>query len=62
LLWLAPALVLILLGLFVIGGVAGTIVLACGCLALSGAAVNVLARNDPRPPDERRVPAGHSGV
>jgi hypothetical protein len=54
--------VLIALGLFVVGGVAGTIVLACGCLALFGAGVYRLHKDDPRPPEERRLPAGHSGV
>lgn len=61
-LWLAPAIVLILLGLFGIPGTAGVILLACGCLALFGAAVHIISRNDPTSPDERRVPAGHSGV
>jgi hypothetical protein len=60
--WLLPAVVLIALGLFVVGGVAGTIVLACGCLALFGAGVYRLHKDDPRPPEERRLPAGHSGV
>lgn len=60
--WLLPAVVLIALGLLVIPGLAGTIVLACGCLALFGAGVHWLHKDDPTPPDERRVPAGHSGV
>jgi hypothetical protein len=38
------------------------IVLACGFLALFGAGVRVISRNDPAPRDEPRVPAGHSGV
>jgi VIT1/CCC1 family predicted Fe2+/Mn2+ transporter len=60
--WLAPAIVLILLGLFVVEGTAGTIILACGFLGLLGAGISIISRNDPRPPEERRVPAGHSGV
>jgi hypothetical protein len=60
--WLLPAVVLIALGLFVVAGLAGTIVLACGCLALFGAGVHWLHQDDPRPPEERRLPAGHSGL
>jgi hypothetical protein len=60
--WLAPAIVLILLGLFLVEGTAGTIILACGFLALLGAGISIISRKDPRPPEESRVPAGHSGV
>ena len=60
--WLAAAAVLIVLGGFVAGDPAGTILLACGFLALWGAGIRVISRNDPTPPEERRVPAGRSGV
>ena len=58
--WLIVAVVLIVVGL-VVQGTAGTIVLACGFLALLGAGIRLISRNDP-PPPEGRVPAGHSGV
>jgi hypothetical protein len=59
--WLIAATVLIALGVFV-EGAAGSIALACGFIALLGAAIRFISRNDPTPPEERRVPAGHSGV
>jgi energy-converting hydrogenase Eha subunit G len=58
--WLIVGVVLIVVGLLV-SGTAGTIVLACGFLALLGAGIRLISRNDP-PPPEGRVPAGHSGV
>jgi hypothetical protein len=60
--WLMLATVLIVLGLLALEGAAGSIVLACGFLALFGAGIHVISRNDPTPPEERRVPAGHSGA
>jgi hypothetical protein len=60
--WFLLAVVLIVLGLVVVGGVAGTIVLACGFVALFGAGIRVISRNDSRPRGERRLPAGHSGA
>jgi hypothetical protein len=54
--------VLLLVALLVLDGAAGAIVLAFGLLAIFGAAVRVISRGDSRQPDERRVPAGHSGV
>jgi len=38
------------------------IILACVLLAVYGAAIRFISRNDTAPPEERRVPAGHSGV
>jgi hypothetical protein len=60
--WLASATVLIALGVFVAEGAAGSVILACGFLALFGAGIRVISRHDPAPPEERRVPAGHSGA
>jgi hypothetical protein len=60
--WLMSATVLIALGAFAAEGTAGSIILACGFLALFGAGIRVISRNDPAPPEERRVPAGHSGA
>ena len=60
--WLLLAAVLIVLALFVVGGTAGTLLLACGFVALFGAGVRLISRDDAAPADERRVPAGHSGV
>ena len=54
--------VLVVLGLFVVPGAAGSIVLAFGFVALFGVAVRVISRNDEKPREERRVPAGHLGV
>jgi hypothetical protein len=48
--------------LIVVGLVFAKIVLAVGLLALFGAIVRVISRGDTRPPDDRRVPAGHPGV
>jgi hypothetical protein len=59
--WLIVAVVLLAVAMFVVDGAAGTIILACGFLALLGAGIRLISRNDP-PPPERRVPAGHSGV
>ena len=58
--WLIAAVVLLVVGL-VVGGTAGTIVLAVGFLALLGAGIRLISRDDP-PPPEGRVPAGHSGM
>ena len=58
--WRIPAVVLVVAGL-IVGGTAGTIVLALGFLALLGAGIRLISRNDP-PRPEGRVPAGHSGV
>ncbi|HYH88059.1 MAG TPA: hypothetical protein VEX67_02430 [Solirubrobacteraceae bacterium] len=60
--WLLLTSVLIALGLFVVGGAAGTILLACGFVGLFGAAIRLISRNDTAPAEERRVPAGHSGA
>ena len=60
--WLLLAAVLIALGLFVVGGAVGTILLACGFVALFGAGIRLISRNDTAPAEERRVPAGHSGA
>jgi hypothetical protein len=61
-LWLVLAVALIVIGLVAVGGTAGSIILACGLVALFGVGVRIISRNDPAPPDERRVPAGHSGA
>jgi hypothetical protein len=60
--WLVLATALIVLGRFAIEGTAGSIVLAGGFLAVFGACIRFISRNDPTPAEERRVPAGHSGV
>ncbi len=60
--FLVLAVVLIALGALVVDGAAGTIALACGFIALFGAGIRLISRNDPTPPEERRVPAGHSGA
>ena len=60
--WLALGLVLSAVGLVVLDGAAGAIVLAVGLLLIFGAGVRVISRNDPTPPEERRVPAGRSGI
>ena len=39
-----------------------TILLSCGFVALYGVAIRFISRNDPAPQEERRVPAGRSGV
>ena len=60
--FLVLAVVLIALGAFVVDGAARTIALAAGFIALFGAGIRLISRNDPAPRDEGRVPAGHSGV
>ena len=60
--WLMLAAVLVVVGLVVVNGTAGTILLACGFLAVFGAGIKLITRSDPTPPEERRVPAGHSGI
>ena len=60
--WLVLAIVLIVIGLLAVDGTAGSIILACGFLALFGAGIRIISRNDPTPREERRVPGGHSGV
>jgi hypothetical protein len=55
-------LALVLAGLLLLDGAAGSIVLAFGLLAVFGVAVRFITRGDTRPQDERRVPAGHSGI
>jgi hypothetical protein len=60
--WLILAAMLIVVGLLVVEGTAGTIILACGFLALLGAGIRLISTNDPAPREEGRVPAGHSGV
>ena len=49
-------------GQAILGGTAGRIVLAFGLLAIFGAAIRFITKGDPTPSDERRVPAGHSGI
>jgi hypothetical protein len=61
-LWLIVAVLLIVVGVVVLDGSAGTTVLACGFIALFGAGIRLISRNDSTPPEERRVPAGHSGI
>jgi hypothetical protein len=56
------AAVLLVVGLVVVEGTAGTIILACGFIALFGAGIKLISRNEPAPQEERRVPAGHSGA
>lgn len=60
--WVTLAVALIVVGLFAVDGAAGSIILACGFLALFGAGIRLISRNDPTPREERRVPAGHSGA
>ena len=60
--WLIVAAVLIIVGVVALDGGAGTIVLACGFIALLGAGIRLISRNDSTPPEEPRVPAGHSGM
>ena len=57
--WLMLAALLVVVGLVVVDGAAGSIILACGFIALFGAGIKLISRNDPTPPEERRVPAGH---
>jgi hypothetical protein len=61
-LWLILATGLIVLGLFAVEGAVGSIILAAGFLALYGAGIRIISRNDTAPREERRLPAGHSGV
>ena len=60
--WFVLAAVLVVVGLFAVDGTAGTVILACGFVVLFGAGIRMISRNDPTPPEERRVAAGHSGV
>ena len=60
--WLIVAVVLIVVGVVALDGTAGTIVLACCFIALLGAGIRLITRNEPTRPEEPRVPAGHSGV
>ena len=59
--WLMLAALLVVVGLVVVDGAAGSIILACGFIALFGAGIKLISRNDPTPPEERRVPVGHDG-
>jgi len=59
--WLIVAVVLIAVALLAVEGAAGTIILACGFLALLGAGIRLISSDD-SPPPEGRVPAGHSGA
>jgi hypothetical protein len=59
--WLIVAVMLVVVGV-ALDGTAGTIVLACGFIALLGAGIRLITRNEPTRPEEPRVPAGHSGV
>jgi hypothetical protein len=56
------AAVLIVVGLLVVEGTAGTIILACGFLALLAAGIRLISTNDPAPREKGRVSAGHPGV
>jgi len=60
--WFLLGVVLTVIGLVVLDGAAGAIVLAVGLLAIFAAGVRFISRNDSRPPDDRRVPAGRSGI
>lgn len=60
--WLILAVVLIAAGLVAVEGTARSITLACGFVALFGAGIRTISRNDPAPREEPRLPAGHSGV
>jgi hypothetical protein len=60
--WLVLGVVLSVIGLVLLDGAAGAIVLAVGLLAVFGAGVRFISRNDFGPPDDRRVPAGRSGI
>jgi hypothetical protein len=60
--WFGLGLILSAVGLLVLDGAAGAIVLAVGLLAVFGAGVRFISRNDSGPPDDRRVPAGRSGI
>jgi uncharacterized membrane protein len=60
--WLVLAVVLLALGFFVVDGGAATLLLAAGFIALFGAGIRFITRNEPARPEEPRLPAGHSGV
>ena len=60
--WLVLGVMLSVIGLVLLDGAAGAIVLAVGLLAVFGAGVRFISRNDSGPPDDRRVPAGRSGI
>lgn len=60
--WLMLAAVLIAVGVFAVRGSAGSIILACGFLALFGAGIRMISRDDPALSGKRRIPAGHSGA
>ena len=59
--WFLLGVALGVIGLVVLDGAVGAIVLALGLLAIFGAGVRLISRNDSTP-DDRRVPAGRSGV
>jgi hypothetical protein len=60
--WLVLAAVLLIVGVVIVDGTGGTVIVACGFIAAFGAGIRLISRNDPDPRDERRVPAGNSGV
>jgi len=60
--WLVLAVVLLALGFVVVDGGAATILLAAGFIALFGAGIRLISRNEPARPEEPRLPAGHSGI
>jgi hypothetical protein len=62
--WFVLAAALVALGLFVVAGSAGTILLAVGLLALFGAGMRAAFGRAAEPPylEDRRLPAGHSGM
>ena len=60
--WLVLAVVLLALGFFVVDGGAAPILLAAGFIALFGAGIRLISRNEPARPEEPRLPAGHSGI
>lgn len=60
--WFAVSIALIVVAMLILSGGASTIMLAVGFLGLFGAFVRLISRKDERPRDDRRVPAGHSGM
>ena len=60
--WFVLGVVISAIGGVVLDGAAGAIVLAVGLVMIFGAGVRAISRNDPTPPDDRRVPAGRSGI
>jgi hypothetical protein len=60
--WLMLSAMLLVGGLLVVKGTAGAVILASGFIVLFGAGIRMISRNDPTPPEERRVPTGHSGA